>query len=360
MLRGSERDGPAVDHEAPKGLYCLFLVSDSQKDERLNRPSMMLTTRVSWFHGCPLEAMTLEYLFRRQGAKLADLRLTGETMDSNESIVVRPGLTRLYLPDMAHDELASKCLTISWGTIRFLRLGFEAGVVNTCAEHGAISHPTWIAEAATLTHTFTETLKNDLQKAQINPQFLLKLERVSLCGLDLNDLIESQLEARLDLTALSRIQLESCRGLSQALGQLISSGQLASTVNRLCGLKSFFLRQEGSDRTLGDRLETFLGSFTGFKHIHLLLEGSCVWRPLAQALKAHNKSLVTLVLDIRTGPRTLANADLSYMPMPLSQLKGLAMNCPRLTGLGLTLNWTSIFANEACTLVRDFRHFSSS
>lgn len=164
--------------------------------------------------------------------------------------------------------------------------------------------------------------------------------------MNLDILSVSPIASRNTFSNLSTLALESCFDLRATLTRLVASGH--SVLNFTDGprLKTFYLRQEMADNALMTILRTFLVSFQGLEHLHVLLEGSSdppEWGPV---FDEHGPTLKTLVWDHRKKSRSLPRTDVDMQGKNFIFLANICCKCPQLIGLGLTLDWALFTSNS--------------
>ena len=144
----------------------------------------------------------------------------------------------------------------------------------------------------------------------------------------------------IDFMSLSTLAIESCFYLHCAFQQFAARRATNLTAPHTIRLKSFYLRHEHRDHSVGLDIETFLCSFSGLEKLHVLLEiGSEAARPLAPLLRWHGETLKTLVWDQWYGPRIRAKITTTARPAILEHLRILSQRCPKPIALGITFDW---------------------
>lgn len=182
----------------------------------------------------------------------------------------------------------------------------------------------------------------------------LSLNSLRLYGLDLEVLARSPIGACIDFTILTSLNLGSCFGLDESLLRLTASIGARPGASLVPRLKSFYLRHERSDTLFGMRLGAFLCSFAGLWHLHVLLEGSAPRQTLSPILAIHGKTLRTLVWDQRTGQRVAPCTSVSKYADHSEHLRIISQKCPKLIGLGISLDWNQIYSKEYRDKVRHY------
>lgn len=304
----------------------------------------------SWNHLCQLDSLTLHCLFQNQGAKLRDLRFKGCRRLPNNSIPSKQGLETFCNYEINRSNCPDELLARNWQTLRNLHLGLENYIAEQYASDHADPNFDQMTDGAGTSRDrstgVTSDCGNDVENKLLGLGHstipMLSLEELRLCGLDLGILALSPIATRVDFTNLTTLRLESCLDLDDTLRRLIESGGLSFGAKCVPRLKSFLLRQERCSPLFRKRLGTFLCSFSGLQHLHVLLEGSATWRVLGPILILHGKSLQTLVWDQRSGPRIAPGASLSVYAKGFECLETISNLCPNLIGLGVPLDWNQI------------------
>lgn len=168
---------------------------------------------------------------------------------------------------------------------------------------------------------------------------------LTLVGLDLLDLEDSDGRPIIDWAALRALNLKSCSQLELTLSFLqyaiIQKGRSGQDSN----LKSFDLRSEleADTATVTDALTNFLTSFTGFVHLGVLLEDRDICASkLPIILENHRPTLRRLNWDVRLQARTLLATDVSRAQARNKNVYYVSKWCPLLEGLGLSLDWPAL------------------
>lgn len=170
------------------------------------------------------------------------------------------------------------------------------------------------------------------------PTSVLTLESLHLVGIDCGYTPEMGAPTMLDIDNLTSLCLESCFNLGQSFPALSLRNPDAPSL--LPQLRSFRLRQEGSDASFQDGLKTFLLASKGLVHLAILLEGSGPFFPPDCFVGNHGSTLRTLVWDQRQGPRAKLDASTNTAtPAMMSRfLDKIVKKCPNLRELGLAVN----------------------
>ena len=168
---------------------------------------------------------------------------------------------------------------------------------------------------------------------------VLSLRTLSLYGLSAEKVLRGAFGFEIDFKSLTSLRLASCCTVESAFALLMGKNGSPNASSSAIKLSSFFIRHEGRGHSLARHVKAFLLSFTGLKHLTLLLEWGESGRAMNKApiLDMHGKSLQTLVWDERTGPRKALGASSSVCSS--NNLRLVLDKCPNLTTLGLPVNW---------------------
>ncbi len=306
----------------------------------------------SWRHTCALETSTLALLLKHQGAKLHSLIVTRYSEPQNVSNLLVEGLQHLAITDLNIEqrcEWPSKLIAQNRNTLRYLHLGVISKVARDYADN--------LVPRVTprgLPATFAEMAKEALPAPPASEREMvpfLSLETLGLYGLNFENAVRGALGLEIEFHCMTSLRLESCSGLSEAFAVLL--GNDASQNGTLSGLEltTFFVRHEDKSQAFAQHLEAFLTSFTGLKHLGLLLEGQSQAMSKAPILEMHGKTLQTLVWDERIGPRNDARRDTTLALGGEHNLNLVSLKCPNLTALGLPIRWGTSQASTNCLMV---------
>lgn len=156
-------------------------------------------------------------------------------------------------------------------------------------------------------------------------------------------LIDGALEPIVDFNNLDSLVLESCTGLDDAFSMLMGPRVPRRDIMGASRLHTFGLRHENVNDTFMRHFNTFLVSLSPLEHLHVLLEGSSELQDLPQILKAHGKSLSSLVWwDHRTSPRADMLIETARIPLEHENLKLVAKYCTRLQALEIPPDWEDL------------------
>ena len=290
----------------------------------------------SWRHTCALENSTLALLIKHHGARLRSLIVTRFSEPQNVPNLLVEGLHHLAITDLNIEqrcEWSSKLIAQNRNTLRHLHLGVISRIARGYADiliPGVSQHE--------LPATFAEMAKEALPASEREMVPILSLETLGLYGLNFENAVRGALGLEIEFQCMTSLRLESCSGLSEAFAVLL--GNDASQNGTLSGLKltSFFVRYEARSQAFAQHLADFLTSFTGLKHLGLLLEGRGQAMSKAPILEMHGKTLQTLVWDERRGPRMDTRTDTTLL-LKENNFKLVSLKCPNLTTLGLPIRW---------------------
>ena len=246
------------------------------------------------------------------------------------------GLQSLVISDLNIDqkcEWPSRLIIQNRKTLKDLSLGISSTIAQ-CSIQDRLNHK--------LPISFAETAKETLAS---EPEMeMLSLKSLALSGLNLADIVgRGALGFHIDIKILTALDVKSCSGLDEALTVLV--GTDASTLSAF-KLTSFSLRHEEESPAFAQNLTVFLTSFTGLKHLRLLIEGQRRALNKGPILEMHGKTLRTLVWDERSGPRKGTNSDTALF-LKDNGLGLVSQKCPKLIALGLCVRWRPPTSRES-------------
>lgn len=237
-----------------------------------------------------------------------------------------------------------RMLMNSMKTLRELTIGFEreiiqayeANLIEDFSDSGGIL---WFASHIASDNLATEWKE---QRRASTAFATLSIDSLRLTGFDLHLLLTPSTGAFIDFSKLTCLSLESCAGLADGLKHLMTGTKLSS---RPCRLRSLTVRTElGRDRQWSI-LESFVSSLSDLISLSILVEGVATLTDLETMLKTIGRSLRTLVIEERMGPRRTIAESMFILDSPISQLNHIADFCPNLIELGVTLDWSAVDNN---------------
>lgn len=280
-------------------------------------------------HICSLEVSTLALLFKHQSAALRELNIPQYEEPQSISGLMVEGLQSLVISDLNIDqncEWPYGIIMQNRNTLKNLGLGVLSKIAR-CSIQDRLNHK--------LPISFAGTAKETLLASEPEME-MLSLKSLELSGLNIADIVgRGVLGFQIDIKILTALELKSCSGLNEALTVLV--GRDASTLSAF-KLASFSLRHEEENPAFAQNLTVFLTSFTGLKHLRLLIEGQRRALNKGPILEMHGKTLQTLVWDERSGPRKGTNTDTALF-LNSNNLNLVSQKCPELTALGLCIRW---------------------
>ena len=298
-----------------------------------------LTVICSYRHSYSLEISTLVLLLEHQSATLHEFHITRYPEPRSISGLLVEGLLYLTIADLNIDqncEWPSKLIMHNRSTLKYLKLGISSTIIR-CPIQDRLKHK--------LPTSFAETTKGALPPSEPAMK-MLALESLALSGLNLEDIVGGGvLNSQIDFKLLTVFRVESCSRLNEALAAIVGNGN--STLSAL-KLTSFFLRHEEGDPAFAQNLTLFLTSFTGLKHLSLLIEGQSRAMRKGPILDVHGKTLRTLVWDERIGPRKSTKTDTALF-LKDNGLGLISLRCPKLYALGLGVQWGPCKSDESTT-----------
>ena len=251
------------------------------------------------------------------------------------------GLTALGMAELGTVvSLATQLLAKNYETLRHLRLGSDSNL----AEQYANSVSGYIDEnqRIILAERFREALQKKVAALNKPSTVIVRLESLSLIGLDLSTFADGLSKPEFDFNCLGMLTLESCCGLEEAFPLLLGPKDGTCKATSALGLHTLAIRHECAGAEFTRVFEKFLLSLKPLTHLHVLLEGPCTHEiKLRKILQAHGKSLRSLLWDERLGPRRDAFED-NYALPDNEDLEIVAKYCPGLKALGIPLDWMDI------------------
>lgn len=238
----------------------------------------------------------------------------------------------------AMNYASAEMLFQSLQTLKRLRLGFENTLAKIYADgsRGRLLGPTFGQSTAHLL-SVVKFVKDNVVGSLARPT-ALRLEELSLCGMDLNQLAPGVSPINFNFGGLTSLRLESCLNLPQALPQLRSQGErLNANARGLSNLRSFSVRVEDGDNNTMRAIKDFLMIIRPLKTLHFLFEGKDAESITKEVLERHGTSLESLVWDTRSGPRCqIESNESSEWGTDCSTINRCCVN---LKALGLSFDW---------------------
>lgn len=267
----------------------------------------------------------------------ADTEYTNSSAFLNITTLAIPSMSqgRLTPPEYWPSEL------ISWhaSNLEALTIGFETEMLRAFEFEFLDSYTTsggrLSSQSVTVVESIIESLKCNQKRNKRAEISSIKVLRFSCFDLDA---ILIHPRPFIDFSKLTSLLLESCVGLESGLARLTSKASLP----HLCSLT---VRTEFSCGQLWSSLESFICSLGGLTDLYLLMEGSLLELKLEGILITHGKTLKTLIIDTRTGPRWKYAPTTSTQPQTwttLSYLNEISKHCPYLVELGVTIDWAAV------------------
>ena len=231
-------------------------------------------------------------------------------------------------------------LARNYRTLRHLRLGTEIDLAYAYTRNGHIEEFSRIVS----TRRLVESMKERLAALNEPSTPVVRLESLSIIGLDLLPFVNGSTKPIIDFNSLSVLTIESCSGLLQALRTLMNSGVGSGNAKNALGLHTLKIRHEATSDESMIGLERFLLSLRPLAHLHVLLEGHYDERgfSMQKVLQVHGTRLRSFVWDGRTGPRNDTGSDTACFGNPYENLKLIAQCCPGLRALGISIHWKAI------------------
>lgn len=302
-----------------------------------------------WEHACSLDTLTLSIVLKRQGASIHTLNFreyTANWRKADLANLTTEGLTSLGITELGTGgPWPPELLARNYQNLRHLRLGSELNLATQYAAKGYMDPNEH--RRSRITDTFAELMKAKFADLEEPSTPVVRLESLSLIGLDLHPFANGLIEPVVDFNSLSILTLESCAGLKAAFPLLMGPGARRRKAKSALRLHTLAIRHENTSDGFLRELETFLLWLRPLAHLHVLLEGPYEGEiGLRKVLKAHGKCLQSLVWDERTGPRSCVQVETALLANDYDDLKVVAKHCPGLKALGMSLDWGDIAGSK--------------
>ena len=280
---------------------------------------------------------------KHQGASINTLSIRRHNVDWKTKDLEQfaaGGLSTLGIAELGRDGLWPPQLQIrNLPNLRHVMLGSESLVAMSYTSNGRLD----VAHQVQLTDTLALYVNARARTRNESPPTVVKLESLSLVGLDLLAFVKGSIEPVFDFNSLSALVLESCAGLEAAFPLLMGAGAGRRKVKSGLRLHSLTIRHEDTSDEFLPELETFLLSLKPLARLHVLLEGARQGTiDLDKVLQVHGKSLRSLIWEERSGPRLFLQVETTYVPEDHQNLKLIAKHCPGLKALGIPLDWDDL------------------
>ncbi|CAD6593210.1 MAG: hypothetical protein ASARMPREDX12_006936 [Alectoria sarmentosa] len=254
------------------------------------------------------------------------------------------GLKTFCIPDLdAHGDWPFDLVAKNHKSLRHLQIGTESDLALEYANKGHLDKDE--TARSELTGTLAESMKRKFDS--INESFSsnppLRLESLSLIGLDVNVLATATVEPIIDFSSLGMLTLESCVGLEATFPLLMGSGAGRPKAKSKLRLHTFAIRNENNTDEFSKELETFLLSLEPLTNLHVLTEGTYAKAiDMRKVFEVHGKRLCSLICDDRDGPRLDLQGDTTLFAENHEHVKLIAEHCTGLKALGISLDWKDI------------------
>ena len=303
----------------------------------------------SWYHTTRLSKTTLEHVSRRHGHSLAKLQINSCNIVPSVDFFALSTLDAGDMPRSFEFRWEIRALVNNYKSVTHLKIGYETAVARS---YLGWCDPLGTSEAIDFTWNVHDDILrylpacsqefSNLDDDSDLPTSILHLESLHLVGFDC-DLtqvtgVSTKLATMLDTNKLTSLCLESCSNLGQSFPQL-SPLPNTDVPPPLPQLRSFRLRQEGSDAIFQDNLKAFFLALKGLVHLAVLLEGPGPFLPPDCIVSNHGLTLRTLVWDQRRGPRqNLEESTSTATQVQIARsLEKIVEECPNLEELGLAV-----------------------
>ena len=289
-------------------------------------------------------------MLKHQGASIRTLNFgqhTGKWRKTDLAKLTIEGLTTLGIEAGTglNSPWATELLARTYQTLRHLRLGNDKYLATEYAKEGVFDIDD--VHNSQQTHNLAEIMKVKVAASNESTTPALRLESLSLTGLDLNAFVSCFQQPIIVFENLSILTLESCCCLNLALPLLMGTGAGRRKAKSALRLHTLTIRHENTSNEHIRSLETFLTSLRPLAHLHILLEGySEEGLQLEKVLQVHGTCLQSLIWDERTGPRTDVQDDTAFNQYYQKNLQLIAKHCSGLKALGIAFDWEDVFHFE--------------
>lgn len=297
-----------------------------------------------WEHACSLDQLTLSILAKHQGASINTLSIrkyNGGWENKDQEQFAAGGLSTLSIAELGRTGFWPAQLPIrNLQNLRHVVLGSESLVAMSYALRGRVDVEE--SRRVRITDAFALYMNATAQALGESSTSVVRLESLSVIGLDLLPFVKGSIEPVFDFNSLSVLILESCAGLEAAFPLLMGAGAGRRKARSGLRLHSLAIRHEDTSDPFAAAFETFLLSLKPLARLHVLLEGLyLVSIGLDKVLQVHGKSLRSLVWEERSEPR-IGLDETTYVPYDHQNLKLVAKHCPGLKALGISLAWDDL------------------
>lgn len=227
-------------------------------------------------------------------------------------------------------------------TLQHLEMGAES-TVRDCRRNDSFTKDN--NSNVQLTQQFRQELDKYLVTSDGFSWSVLSVRSLTLVGLSLLALDDSQGRSIIDWTTLRDLALKSCSQLDRTLALLQSAMVRLDGSWEGVNLESFDLRSDNraNPALVADALKDFLTSFSGLVHLGLLIEDPVISASMLTAiLKSQGSTLRRLIWDVRMQERTSFMTDLSRANSKNKHLVFISKQCPLLEELGLSFDWPAL------------------
>ena len=298
-------------------------------------------------------------MLKHQGASIRTLNFgqcTGNWRKADLAKLTIEGLTTLGIGELGtgtDGPWELELLARNYQKLRHLRLGNDEYLATDYAVEGVLDPD----EVGRFQYTENAAELMKVKVAALNEPSTphLRLESLSLTGLDLNAFARGFFEPVIDFKSLSVLTLESCTCLETALPLLVGKGTGKRKAKNSLRLHTLAIRHENTTDRFVPELEAFLISLKPLAHLHVLLEGNYQEDlDTDKVLQVHGECLRSFVWDERAGPRNAVQDNPFFYPADHEHLKLIAKYCPGLKALGISLEWDIIGSEKSHKEVKWF------
>lgn len=154
-----------------------------------------------------------------------------------------------------------------------LAVGFEDLVLQSYKEGALAAYDAAGGYTEDISTRFFKLLAESLRTATDDDDFILLVDELCLCVLDLRPLINQPTGSCIDFTSLTSLALESCPGLQEILNAWVRQCAAFERRSPLPNLRDLTVRSELSGTRMQTALQRLLGSLNGLTTLQILLEG---------------------------------------------------------------------------------------
>ena len=241
-------------------------------------------------------------------------------------------------------------LIVNRGSLDSLTIGFEEEALLRYGTYFMWTFMNDGGELSAASRCILEYIARAMQRRAHEVTKMLSPESLRLTSFDAKLFLEPAVSSFLNLSRLTTLALESCAGDIEALDLL--STRPDQYQFRPSQLRSLTFRAEFSSLEMVAALEGFICSLSELTDLCVLfehIEGDNPSFSPKRILEAIGKTLKTLVIDARYGPRNYSDectSSTSWDDTFLKSLRAICGSCSNLIELGLALDWKFLSSSE--------------